>query len=669
MKRIIITLLLTFVFSVTTSAQGFFEHRVKAGESIASIVQKYEVSPYEIYQLNPDAKQGVTTGMVLVLLKNNNYPFDARLVDLKKHKVTKNEKIEDVAKANHIDVATLKKYNPKLYAKPLRKGCKLKIPVFSDDVIVSLTSVPNVVAEQTVSITTNTISHKVQPKETKYGIAKQYDLTISELERFNPQIKEGLKDGQVLTIQKTIKTVVIKENDAIVEDQYAYYTVKPREGFYRLTKTLGISKEELLALNPSLEAGVKEGMILKYPKVKAEISDKVRYNLLDSITNYKTQNVTFLLPLRLHKIVATDSASPNFKKIIKKDKVMNIALDYYTGAQMAIDSLKQLGVHANVRVVDTQYDRNKKANAKRIAQIVASNYQEDEIVFGPIVPSNIISVAKGLSDKKVSIFVPFAMKEAYVADSFHETSASNSVQREKMIAYLEEDVKDKQVIIIADATALAVKNKLIAKFPQAKIIVPREDKNGLLIPSDFNNILQKDKENLVILETKKVGLIATVVSILDTKLEGYKIKLVTTSSQKQFENKGIANRYKTKLNYHFPSVYKTKAFKDDDAFLTKYKQTYGKFPNRYAIRGFDLTFDTLLRQANKETMQEGVANIGETIYLENKFDYKQNTAGGFANTAIYILHYTPDFKIEDVLLEKESVLVVPEEVNPVFAPK
>ncbi len=673
MKKITFTLLFIITFTFQSFAQGFFEHTVKAGESVASIVQKYEVSPYEIYQLNPDAKEGLTSGMVLVFLKNSSYPFDARLIDIKKYKVGKNEKSEDIAAANNIDVATLKKYNPKLYSEPAHKGCKLKIPVFSNAISDATTS--NIVEVVTVSTTTNAVNHKVLPKETKYGIAKQYKLTIAELERLNPQIKEGLKEGQILKITKAEQVVVTTDNNEVVENKYEYYTVKAKEGFYRLTKKLGITKEELIALNPLLKEGIKLGMLLKYSKKDKAVADKVVYNLADSITNHNMQHVTFLLPLRLHKIVTTDSTTTNLKKLIKRDKVMNIALDFYTGAQLAIDSLKQLGINTRVNVLDTKYGADKSLNKKRINEIIATNFQENEIIIGPIVPSNIKPIANGLADKKVTILAPFSLKSNYKAANFCETSASLAFQRKKMIAYLENDVKNKQFIIVADTTVAQIKKELIAKFPLAKIVTPRANKNGLLIPKDFDGILSKEKENVVLIETKKVGLVATVVSILDTKLSTYKIKIATTSSQKQFDNKGIANRYKTKLNYHFPSVYKIKEFDKGDKFLEKYKQTYGKYPNRYALRGFDLTFDILLRQANKETLAQALLEIGETTYIENKFNYAVNTTEGFTNTAIYILHYTPNFQIEEVIIEeaiieeKEIELVAPQNIDPVLEEK
>ena len=656
MKKLIFTLLLTLTIVATSFAQGFFEHTVTAGESVASIVQKYEVSPYEIYELNPDAKNGIKEGSILVFLKNRNYPYDPNFVALKKHKTLKGETLFSISKLYDIDVATLKKFNPKLYSEELRKKCKLKIPVFKESVVGEINN--GIVEVSTIETTNVVINHKVLAKETLYGISKQYNISIEDLETANPEIKDGLKIGQILKIskQKNTTTIIETPTDTIVNNQYAIYQVKAREGFYRLTKKLSVSKDLLLALNPELKDGVKVGMLLKYPKGNLDLSDKPSYDLIDSIVNFKKQYVSLVLPLRLHKVRSNDSTF-NLKKLIKKEKLMNLALDFYSGAQMAIDSVKKLGIDVKLNVIDTEYDTDKIANKKRMEEIISTGFEDEETIIGPLMPGNVTKLTLGLSDENVMILAPYPVRSGYKSANLIQTAAPEEQQRQKMTQFLEKYAVDKQIIIVSDTTATTVTNSLLLKFPLAKVIMAR--KGGLLIPKDFNGILKTDKENLVIIESKKAGLVATVISILEAKLIKYKITMATTSSKKQFDNSAIDNRYKTKLNFHFPSIEKTIAFDREDEFLKLYKNTYGQAPNKYAIRGFDLTFDAILRKTNKEDIATIFSEIGKTSYLENQFNYVKNISGGYTNNAVYILRYTEDFKIEEVKEEKvkEEVII------------
>ena len=105
----------------------------------------------------------------------------------------------------------------------------------------------------------------VLPKETKWRLAYRYGITVQALEELNPQIKDGLKIGQEIVVPKRTTS----ETQAL-EEEFNYYKVKPKEGFYRLEKKLGVTEADLIALNPTLPStGLQEGMILKsLPKIR-----------------------------------------------------------------------------------------------------------------------------------------------------------------------------------------------------------------------------------------------------------------------------------------------------------------------------------------------------------------------------------------------------------------
>lgn len=651
MKKILLSLLFILGTCVTVGAQGFKEHTVTEGETVQSIVNAYKVSPYELFQLNPDAVDGLKTGEIILLLKNNQYPFDPTLIGLMRYRVKRGETITSIATAHGVREAELKKYNTKLYANEVEKGNRIKIPVFDKTLTYTKTAAPiDVVEVATTKVSSETINHVVQPKEGKYGISKKYGITIPELEAQNPQIKDGLKIGQVLTITKKTTNVVVEHTSENQESSFAMYTVQPKEGFYRLTKKLGISKDSLIALNPQLADGIKLGMQLKYPANKFVKKEVAKFNLLDSISDYKTQNISLLLPLRLHKIVETDSIS-NLKERLLKDRTVNTALDFYSGALMAVDSMRKIGISTKLNVFDTEYGRDLVANKTRVSKFLEQSFAENQVVIGPLVSGNVSLVAAGLEEQNIPVVAPFPVKTSMQYKNVYETAMPVNAQKNNVIAFLESYAVGKQVIIIADLANAQIKDELVLKFPSAKIITPRE--GDLIIPKDFNGVLSETLENIVIVEADKVSLAATVTSILDTKIKKHKITLFTASSKKVFEDKAIANRYKAKLNFHFPAVTKEKMFADDDAFVEQYQTLYGKLPNKYVIRGYDVMMDVLLRQAVSGSLEKSVLTIGETNYLENKFNYHKSETGGYINKAVYVLRYTPDFTIEEASLTSQ----------------
>jgi hypothetical protein len=69
-------------------------------------------------------------------------------------------------------------------------------------------------------------------------------------------------------------------------------------------------------------------------------------------------------------------------------------------------------------------------------------------------------------------------------------------------------------------------------------------------------------------------------------------------------------------------------------------------PSQYAIRGFDVTFDTLLRLSQEKSFEETVQS-NATQQIENKFDYVQNITAGYVNQGVYILYYDVDLTIKE----------------------
>jgi peptidoglycan endopeptidase LytF len=122
------------------------------------------------------------------------------------------------------------------------------------------------------------VKHTVQPKETLYGITKKYSISVEELQKLNPFLKErGLQPGDELIVnskQVTKKQQIVeeklivnpKENSKENSSDFEYITIKPKETLYNLTKSYDVSEVALKSLNPNLTEGLKEGDIIRVPK-------------------------------------------------------------------------------------------------------------------------------------------------------------------------------------------------------------------------------------------------------------------------------------------------------------------------------------------------------------------------------------------------------------------
>lgn len=184
---------ITFVFSQET-----IKHKVVSGESVYAIAKKYKVTEADIYQFNPKVKGAVLQLNTIILIPNkskNNKEKAADVVGVEEHIVAKGETLFAISKKYGISIAKLKERNPNLNDKGLQIGAKINLkPVESSQMMVSTMN----------SIDNDTNFHVVQHKETKFGIAKKYGLTVAELEALNPEIVSNLPVGFQLILKKGI---------------------------------------------------------------------------------------------------------------------------------------------------------------------------------------------------------------------------------------------------------------------------------------------------------------------------------------------------------------------------------------------------------------------------------------------------------------------------------
>ena len=111
---------------------------------------------------------------------------------------------------------------------------------------------------------------------------------------------------------------------------------------------------------------------------------------------------------------------------------------------------------------------------------------------------------------------------------------------------------------------------------------------------------------------------------------------MTTSKNRAFEGTNVSNYDLSNLHFLYPSVNFDSQF--SDIFEQRFLKEFGSFPNKYAVRGFDITMDVLLRLSKYGTLYSETSGF-QTTYLENKFQYVLQPYGGYKNEAGYILKY------------------------------
>ncbi|MDU8885529.1 LysM peptidoglycan-binding domain-containing protein [Yeosuana sp. MJ-SS3] len=641
MKNIFLVLCFLLAFN-TTNGQNYSTHKIKQGETIESISKLYNVSPFDIYSLNPDAKNELKVNSVLIIPKSKistepKVTVERKLNGFKRHRVKRQETLYSISKRYDVSEEDIKKHNTFLYANNLRKGDNLQIPVY--------------IEVKTTETTELTKKYTVLAKEGKWRIAYKFGITINELEALNPDMKEVLQEGDLLNVPN------IETNDQReIDDTYGYYKVLPKEGFYRLKLKLGIDQDELEALNPGLDkSGLKEGMILKVPYSAvasiSEIEDLNTDHLTSKINDFGQKHIAIMLPFRLNRVTFDSIAET--KNQIKRDPYLNTSLDFYSGVLVALDSLKKLGINLKVDVYDT---KNQLSEVQRI--INSNNFEDVDAVIGPLMPNNLNKAALELSGLNIPVISPNS-KSIQLYDNVFQTMPSDDLLKNKVIEFVKKDSLKDNVIIISDSKNVDVSNALKREFNFAPQVFSRKNKDG----KDANYVLVDDIKlklkpgrNIVFLETQNVGFASNVTSILNSLIQeedfekkqvAIDIVLVTTNYNTAFESDEVSNYNLSKLQFHFGTA--SKSYDEDqyNTFVKTYLKQYDITPNKKAVRGFDLTMDVVLRLVTSENLYMSAKDTALTEYVENKFAYKKKLFGGYYNDTVYLVKYQ-NLKIVEV---------------------
>ncbi|MFD2585781.1 LysM peptidoglycan-binding domain-containing protein [Croceitalea marina] len=699
MKRLVFKIVcvfaVVFFFSNKVAAQQkYTTHQVKKGETLTSIAKQYRVTPYSILQLNKELKnsEDIKPNTVLVIqvagkpVVEKEKPKEKVAIEqevpisYKKHKVKKRETMFGLTQLYGVSEEQIKKYNPTLYAEQLKKGMVLQIPQY-----------PEVEEEKELEVEIYT----VKAKETRWSIANKYGITVDSLLVLNPELPkntaylaegqelklprpkgDGLSEQEVVlfesyTVPKSIGIFRISQNygipiDSVIKlnpeinevgglkegmvlrlpkrkpitetvntDNYIFYEVKPKQNIFRLTQNLQISRDSLFALNPELENGLRAGMVLKLPKVKAKqlavknalVLDKI--NLIDSINIENRPSLLFLLPFRLDRVDFNDKKKTEAQ--VKGRRDMSAALGLYTGAMVALDSVKKMGLSVDVKVLDTElsYEKTK-------SLLLQQSLINVDAIVGPISPNLIAEVAVQASNYNIPVIAPYASNNQMSLSNVFYSMPNDENLRVSILDYVAKKIDKEKILVIADDKHQAVKDSILAKFPTAR--VAKMAKDGSLHLEDFLLMLSENQEYWVFVETKKQNLVASISSILNAanSEENYTVRMFTTNYNSAFEGDEVSLPHLSNLKFTYPSANREI---NGDYFTDAYTKKYGNEPDRYATRGFDLTLDLLLKLAYKKNLEATSQLIGLTEYSGNKFNYYNKWTKGYFNNASYLMQY------------------------------
>ena len=529
------------------------------------------------------------------------------------------------------------------------------------------------------------IQYKVQQGETMHKIAEKLDMKTPDLQRLNPDVQGEPKANTFLVVpEKKLNNFKnkVKESTEIVSDtirntknidkeenyletlkeQFVVYEVKKGDTFYSLNKMFKVSRGELLLLNPELKEGLKVGMLLKIKEIPTEIvSEEIFYN--DEIDRNKDLKVALLLPFRTHKY-RNDSLT--LKEIFDRNAtLLNITTDFYLGAEIAIDSLRRKGVAIEFNVYDTGDRRSNTLNSI----ISRNNLNANDVIIGPLYSEEVTTVAAQVN---IPVIYPVYSDEQsrFSSSNIVKTSPEKKVFREELERYIIENIH--KVEVVADSNEITVNNTIDENvvLDQGNIIIVSDDnykskqtsktiqsnlslntsatvnvlspQNGYIAKERFLELLKPNAKNWVIIATDNNVAVSDAINSLISLPEETTVKVFTFDKGRVYDK--IDNRKLAKIGF----TYVSDEFVDENSLSTRifnkqYQKKNKALPSFYATKGFDITYDILIRLASGYDLKTTL-NQGMSERVESKFDYR-NSKYLAENQGLFIVQYNKDLSL------------------------
>ena len=613
----------------------------------------------------------------------------------KTHTVAKGDTPYNISKKYGVTLDELTKLNPQIKEGKLAIGDVLIITKKNSEVVKT--------TEKAVATTNQKLGKIVlQPKQTIYGITKQYHISEADLRKLNPNLDQHMKIGDEVTLPAEnikkyadqnafVKTEVPVEKpvEKAVEKPKAdegTYVIQPKDNYYRITKSFNLTQEELFAINPGLEEkGLQPGEVInvKKPqnsKVKETVTwqedkktekEEVQNVVADDYQTYTVQNGDTVFGILNKFNVSLDQLlelNPKLSEGLKPGMVLKVK-------KLEAGYVKKSGDELNVVLMlpfgfddgDSKYrsmaadfltgaklaiERNAKAGQKLDVKVVDAgseasfknsltqiNQNNTDLIIGPFFKSNVLEVLDYVKTQKIPVVAPFANSpELRNYSNLVIIETEQSVFADRIVKEVSLAYSDQKIYIVADA------DKTYANYMKKQLEGQLKNANITVVNSSAD--IQLDTNMMT-------GQTAPVIAILandnDDAGSDFSKRIIDlakeTSGMKSFSmyyhpsfEKNIAELSNASLVYLMDRKINTDGDFEKEV-LADYKKKYCKAPSKYAVIGFDVVNDMLTRENSKGELFKQM-NKTQT-QLATKFEFVRNKNGAYVNQGYRVVRLVP----------------------------
>ncbi len=549
--------------------------------------------------------------------------------------------------------------------------------------------------------------YEVKNKETIYGICRNLGITKAQLVKFNPSVADGLRSGVTLYFpveemdnmpldNAPEKKPEVLPSTVEVSNSSNIHLVQKGETIYGISRHYGMTQEELIALNPSIVNGLKQGTLLHIKPQEDGITrqtatipvpEEARELAREESQDYTTpvpvtepaitptpSNTSFQVeehPVAENQPLLSDTAisldddiedteeeEPQSVKVAvmlpfmlnqtNPDKQALLYTEFYKGFLLAVDSLRNIDRQVEILAFDTA------GSLDSVNSILASPELEGvSVIISPENEPQLNAINRYAVENDVDVFNIFAVKSELYRTSPQILQANiphTEMYNKAIKGFIDEAAHNYIPVFISSPDGKNEKSEFLNILKGELTKQGREyidiTYSGHLKESDLNSL---DKEKQYIFVPASGTLVEF--NRLISSLKNYREELLDYNKVRMFGYpEWITFRGDALESLHLMNTFiYSRFFNDEESYRTsefnnRYKKWYGT-PVMAAvpvqgILGFDTAFFLM------KAIQRNPDDITDSNYTYNGIQsgyhfVKQPGYEGEINDILYLINFRP----------------------------
>ena len=586
-------------------------------------------------------------GLLLFILQlagqSTNYPTKTiKGTDYYVYTVQTSEGLLAIGRKFEVSADVIVNVNP-IVKSGLKPGQELLIPMHKKDV-------------SKIQTSTEFIKHTVEKKQTLFAISHKYSISQVDIEKYNPEVKNGLKDGMVLNIpviMKTDESTVVKTaiplnskpGAALIqatdsEKSFIIHKVQPKETLFSICKQYNVDSKEVVKLNPGADIKISVDSELKIPvtnsktthltenvettpaPIEPEVKPVEKPVVKEHFTEKKTIKIAFLLPFMLEQA--------------KKEAVLERFQNFYAGSLMAIQEAKERGISFEIYSYDTD-----KTEEKINDLLEKDDLKTMDLIIGPAFSNQVPLIGHFARENKVNTLIPFSSKVPDIENNpyLFQFNPGFDTEIKYLFEQLNGNLKNVHVVFAeiqgispmdeGNIRASAIKSQLLKEHKSIGIVELNSPDNA-----GFNLQLKAGEKNLIIFNTDKFSNVSPYLNTLN--------QLPAESNVILYEQYSWRNQLEKKPECLYISPFLSSL---NEAALDEYNSRFDLFfgkdlsndTPRYDMLGYDLTnyfIAYIHKYGTKYAAKIGTLNSITFVQSQLQFERISNESG-FVNQTLY----------------------------------